>query len=80
MFSFIMGTALLITSGLMINLYAKYCDYVNHQDPPDHDQHIDDYSGNNCEEDENNFIVLPLFGFLTMAAWVRARQIMHTLS
>ena len=63
-----MGIALLITSWLMVNLYTKYCDYLHYRDPQD--QQYDDYP-EKCGENESHFIVLPFFGFSTMAAWVR---------
>ena len=65
-----MGIALLITTCLMVNLYIKYCDFLNDRDPSDHDQDYD-YYPDKCGEDENHFIILPMFGFFTMLAWVR---------
>ena len=68
MLSSIMGIALLVTSSLMVNIYIKYCDFVlDRPEPPDHY----DYYPEKCGDDENHFLVLPLFGFFTMAAWVR---------
>ena len=57
MLSFIMGIALLVTSSLMANIYVKYCDQ--------------NYYREKCGDDEAHFLILPVFGFFTMAAWVR---------
>ena len=70
MLSSIMGIALLVTSCLMFNIYIKYCNFLNDQsDPPDHYNYYD--YPDSCGDDEAHFIVLPLLGFATMAAWVR---------
>ena len=73
MLSSIMGIALLVTSSLMANLYVKYCDSLQDywnthtlQPNPSYD-----YFPEKCEENERHFLILPLFGFSTMAAWVR---------
>ena len=50
-----MGVYLLVTSALLANLYKRYCN--------------EEYE--ECTDDEKNFLVLPLFGFLTMMGWVR---------
>ena len=69
MLSFIMGTALLVTSCLMVNMYIKYCDYLlDHNDQPYYPNHY-----KKCGDDEAHFIILPVFGFFTMAAWVRIK-------
>ena len=53
-----MGIALLVTSSLMTNIYIKYCESdLNYYEK--------------CGDDEAHFLVLPVFGFFTMAAWVR---------
>ena len=68
MLSSIMGIALLVTSCLMVNIYIRYCDYLDDQS----DYRYHNYNlPEDCGDDENHFIVLPLFGFSTMAAWVR---------
>ena len=46
----------LITSALLANLYSRYCD--------------EDDTGNDCGDTEEKFIVLPVFGYICMAAWV----------
>jgi len=46
----------LITSALLADLYSRYCD--------------EDETGIKCEDDEKKFIVLPVFGFICMSAWV----------
>ncbi|XP_065905153.1 uncharacterized protein [Dysidea avara] len=55
LFSIIMAVYLLVTSALLANLYTRYCD------------EIDEFS--KCEEDERRFLVIPVFGFLTMVGW-----------
>ena len=71
--SIIMGIMLLVASCLMANLYAKYCHYVKHQHSyrpyyPYDDN--DDYPPK-CGYNEHYFLMLPLFGFITMVVWVR---------
>ena len=48
---------MLVTSALLANLYTRYCD------------DIEPFS--ECGDDERNFLILPVFGFLTMIGWVR---------
>ena len=55
-----MGFALLVTSSWMVNLYVRYCDYVK-----------DNYYGYKCGHNEGHFLILPIFGFITMVTWVR---------
>ena len=45
----------------MANLYNKFCD-----------QDQDYFNNVDCDEDDDyrNFLVLPLFGYFTMLAWV----------
>ena len=59
-----MGISLLVTSGWMVNLYVKYCDYIK-------DYHFDDLPPK-CGHNENHFLILPLLGFITMLVWVRS--------
>ena len=68
MLSFIMGIALLVTSCLMVNIYIKYCEFL--LDRPDYPHDYNNYP-EKCGDDETYFIILPVFGFFTMAAWVR---------
>ena len=51
----------------MIILYANYCDFLNRSDrvcdskvdyPPE------------CGDNEAHFLILPMFGFAAMVAWV----------
>ena len=72
MFSSIMAIALLMTSSLMIILYANYCDFLNRYRPSD-DLCADNYADYppNCGDNETHFLILPLFGFSAMVAWVR---------
>ena len=58
--SIIMAIYLLVTSALLTNLYNKYCDY----DYWPYEEVIE------CGDDEKRFLILPIFGFLTMAGWV----------
>ena len=44
----------LISAALLANLYTRYCD---------------DLPGD-CDDTDEKFILLPIMGFLTMAAWV----------
>lgn len=47
----------LITSALLADLYERYCD------------NIED-AGGECSDDDEKFIVIPVFGFVCMGAWV----------
>ena len=47
----------LITSALLADLYERYCD------------NIED-GGGECSDDDEKFIVIPVFGFVCMGAWV----------
>ncbi|XP_065896346.1 uncharacterized protein [Dysidea avara] len=53
LFSIIMSVYLLVTSALLANLYTSFCDEESEE----------------CGDDERNFLVLPLFGFLTLIGW-----------
>ena len=62
--SLVMGIMILLTSSLMVNLYTKYCDYIK--------DHYDNYNYQaKCGKDENHFLILPVFGYFTLCAWVR---------
>ena len=71
--SLVMGIMLLVTSSKMANLYTKYCDkdynfVYNNNDfssPYHHNYQAE------CEQNENHFLILPLFGYFTLCAWVR---------
>ena len=45
----------------MANLYTKYCDYL--EDYYEYEKE--------CGQDEKHFLILPLFGYFTLCAWVR---------
>jgi len=49
----------LIASALLADLYRRYCG--------------EDDGGFDCGNTEEKFFVLPLFGFICMAAWVSGR-------
>ena len=52
----------------MVKLHVKYCDYLEDQYngfSPNYDYQA------KCGKDENHFLILPLFGYFTMSAWVR---------
>ena len=66
-FSLIMGISLLVTSSWMVSLYVKYCDYIKDY----HYDYFDDFPPK-CGHNENHFLILPLFGFITMLVWVRS--------
>ena len=69
-----MAIMLLVTSSWMANLYTRYCDYIN-----DYYYNINKnfstayhyYYQAKCGKDENHFLILPLFGYFTLCAWVR---------
>ena len=62
-----MGIIMLVTSSLMANLYNKFCDYFE-------DYPIDlDLCGE--DDDYRDFLVLPVFGYFTMLAWVRYKSV-----
>ena len=65
MLSLIMGVMFLITSSMMSNIYAKYCEHLKDQYNPFYD------NDNHCGELEKHFLMLPVFGYITMVAWVR---------
>ena len=48
----------LITSALLADLYERYCD------------DIEDRLGGECSDNDEKFIVIPVFGFVCMGAWV----------
>ena len=48
----------LITSALLANLYERYCD-----------RRLEDV-GSECGDNDEKFVVLPIFGFVCMGAWV----------
>ena len=65
--SIIMGIMLLVTSSLMVDIYVKYCDYVeNHINP--YPYHL---YPSKCGHHETPFLVLPVFGYSTMVIWVK---------
>ena len=53
----VMAVYWLITSALLANLYSRFCD--NRED-----------GGEDCNENDERFILLPVFGFVCMCAWV----------
>ena len=63
--SVIMGILLLVASHLMVDIYVKYCDYL---EDSDYDHY---YYPSECGNHERTFLVLPVFGYLTMTIWVR---------
>lgn len=61
--SIVMSIMLLVTSSLMANLYVVYCHYLEHQQPYYYDPP-------KCgQNDERYFLILPIFGFITMVVW-----------
>ena len=69
-FSIIMGIMLLVTSSLMVDIFVKYCNYLegeNHRYNP----HYFYIPSSECDENVRPFVVLPLFGYFTMMIWVR---------
>ena len=65
MLSVIMGILLLVTSSLTSNLYTKYCDFLkDHPDDPYYDYPAE------CGDKQRTFLVLPFFGYCTLAVWV----------
>ena len=72
-----MGILLLVTSSLMVDIYVKYCHYLEEQHPEYDSYHRyyhhynDDYSQPKCGDRERPFVVLPVFGYITMVTWVR---------
>ena len=46
----------LITAALLGDLHSRYCD--------------EDETGNDCDETEDGFVILPIFAFVCMGAWV----------
>ena len=65
MLSLIMGIMFLITSSMMSNIYVKYCESLKDRDNPY------DYDDDQCGKLEKHFVILPVFGYFTMVAWVR---------
>ena len=56
-FSVVLAVYWLISAALLANLYVRYCDKVEDQ-------------GGECDGTDEKFILLPVMGFLAMAAWV----------
>ena len=69
--SIIMGIMLLLTSSLMANLYVEYCRYVKHHSYRHYYPYYENDYPLNCGHNEQHFLMLPLFGFITMVVWVR---------
>ena len=72
MLSLIMGVMFLITSSMMNDIYAKYCEYL--KDMKDQDDRYNFYYNfhdDECGKDHRHFLILPIFGYFTMVAWVR---------
>ena len=65
--SVIMCIMLLVTSILMIRLYAIYCHHLKYIDPWDYNVKYP----RDCGPSESSFLILPMFGFFTMVVWVR---------
>ena len=66
-----MGLMMLVTSSLMANLYNKFCDHV--KELP--------FGTDICAEDDdyNHFLVMPVFGYFTMLAWVMCKNLFVSL-
>ena len=54
----VMAVYWLITSALLANLYSRFCDEREEVERED------------CNENDQRFILLPVFGFICMCAWV----------
>ena len=69
-----MAIALLMTSSLMIILYTNYCDFLNQSDDVCEGEDLyGNYPRNyppECGDNEAHFLILPMFGFAAMVAWV----------
>ena len=50
---------------MMSNIYVKYCESLKDRDDPY------DYYDDQCGKLEKHFVILPVFGYFTMVAWVR---------
>ena len=68
MLSLIMGVMFLITSSMMSDIYAKYCEDLKYMKDEDDPYNLHD---DQCGKDQRHFLILPIFGYFTMVAWVR---------
>ena len=70
MLSLIMGVMFLITSSMMSDIYVKYCESLKDPDYP-FNNYDDDDDDDLCRKLDKHFLMLPIFGYFTMVAWVR---------